>query len=373
MEVYFILLSLLTLISLSSQECKRELLQDVDFPGSDIKFEYSPDAQHCQLLCTQFPTCHFFTFIRPDWTEDQRHFYCYLKYAYWGEPNSQVPLLGVTSGYSLKPCSPDPQPCLDSVYQNVDFHGADYRTLFTADHQECQRICSKDPFCQFFTFIQPKFTSEKYRYKCHLKFSWTLPRTLNVNRKNGMISGFSQSGQFSQPSDTGKVPVCSTQLFPNAEIVGEAFTTQSTGTPEQCLAMCSAHPQCTFFSFQSSDFKCLLKENRNEMNLMAKNGVTSGISTHYCQQDTKWTTIPLEGIDFYGSDIRYVMMDDAEMCQNTCTDNHLCQFYTYINPNFEDPAGRRQCYLKRINIMPAPPKVSKLANVISGFSMRNCI
>ncbi|XP_077446913.1 coagulation factor XI-like isoform X1 [Stigmatopora argus] len=370
MEVYFILLSFLTLTSLSSsQECKRDLLQNVDFPGSDIKFEYSPDVQHCQQLCTQFPSCLFFTFVRPDWTKDQRHFYCYLKSTSSGQPNRQTPLPGVTSGYSLKPCSPDLQPCRPHVYQNVDFYGADYRTLFTADYQECQRICSKDPFCQFFTFLQPDFTPEKYRYKCHLKFSWALPRTLNVNRKNGVVSGFSHSAQFSEYSDTE----CSTKLFPNAEIVGGAFMTQSSGTPEQCLAMCSAHPQCTSFSFQSSDLKCLLKENRNDLEFRSKTGVTSGIATHHCQQDTNWAKTPLEGVDFQGSDIRSELMDDAETCQKTCTIDQHCQFYTYVNQNFESASYRHKCYLKRTTIIPAPPKVAKLANVISGFTMRDCI
>ncbi|XP_077446918.1 coagulation factor XI-like isoform X2 [Stigmatopora argus] len=369
MEVYFILLSFLTLTSLSSsQECKRELLQNVDFQGSDIKFEYSPDVQHCQHLCTQYPSCLFFTFLRPDWTKDQRYFYCYLKYTASGQPNSQTLLLGVTSGYSLKPCSPDLQPCLARVYQNVDFPGADYRFVFTADYQECQRICSKDPFCQFFTFIQPVFTPKVIRYKCHLKFSWALPRTLNVNWKNGVVSGFSDSAQFSPYSDT----VCSTKLFPNAEIVERTFMTQSSGTPEQCLAICSAHPQCFSFSFQS-DLKCHLKENQNDLEFNAKYGVTSGIATHYCQQDTNWTKTPLEGIDFYGSDIRFELMDDAETCQKTCTLDQHCQFYTYLNQNFGIASYRRQCYLKRTTIMPAPNKVAKLANVISGFTMRNCI
>lgn len=37
-----------------------------------------------------------------------RHFYCYLKSTPSGRPNVQTPLLGVTSGYSLKHCNPDP-------------------------------------------------------------------------------------------------------------------------------------------------------------------------------------------------------------------------------------------------------------------------
>lgn len=56
-----------------TSECRRDLLENVDFPGSDIKFVYSPDTEHCQKLCTQHSACLFFTFIRADWTKDKRY------------------------------------------------------------------------------------------------------------------------------------------------------------------------------------------------------------------------------------------------------------------------------------------------------------
>lgn len=38
-----------------------------------------------------------------------RHFYCYLKSTPSGEPSAQTPVQGVTSGFSLKSCSPGPR------------------------------------------------------------------------------------------------------------------------------------------------------------------------------------------------------------------------------------------------------------------------
>lgn len=35
-----------------STECRRNLLVNVDFPGTDIASLFSADAEHCQLLCT---------------------------------------------------------------------------------------------------------------------------------------------------------------------------------------------------------------------------------------------------------------------------------------------------------------------------------
>lgn len=50
-------------------------------------------------------------------------------------------------------------PCFPQVFENVDFHGGDYRTFFTANFEECQRICTLDPVCQFFTFVTGNFTT----------------------------------------------------------------------------------------------------------------------------------------------------------------------------------------------------------------------
>lgn len=55
-----------------SSDCQREFLENVDFPGTDIKFVYAADVTHCQHLCTHHASCLFFTFLRLDWTQDRR-------------------------------------------------------------------------------------------------------------------------------------------------------------------------------------------------------------------------------------------------------------------------------------------------------------
>ncbi|XP_026156339.1 coagulation factor XI-like [Mastacembelus armatus] len=372
METHLILVGLLCLCSLSfSQECNQELLENVDFPGSDITSLYSPDVEHCRQLCTQHPSCLFFTFVRPDWTVDNRHFFCYLKSTPSGQPDVRTPLVGVTSGFSLKPCTLDSMPCLFKVYQNVDFLGADYRALFTADYEECQRVCTHEPGCQFFTFINENFNQASIRNKCHLKFSWTVPRSPDVERKTGVVSGFSHqldiTTQFFESA-------CQTKLFPNTDIPGHDFQNLKAASPEHCLALCSSHPLCTYFSFISNDFTCFLKNNMNQMVTKVSEGVTSGIPARYCQLDVQsWAAVTYDGVDFSGSDIRDEMMDDADTCQRTCTADPKCLFYTYVNDKFISAEYRRRCYLKRIITIPAPPKITKLNNAVSGFSQRSCL
>ncbi|RVE66401.1 hypothetical protein OJAV_G00106890 [Oryzias javanicus] len=364
-------LSLLPLSSFASPDaCNQELLEEVDFPGSDIAVLQSPDVEHCQRLCTQHPSCLFFTFLGSNWKSDDRTFRCYLKSTPSGKPTSQTPLVGVTSGFSLKSfsCKPDPEPCLSQVYQNVDFTGADYRFLFTNDYEECQRVCTHDPACQFFTFLGGNFITQENRYRCHLKYSWNIPRVPIIERKAGVTSGFSQNLLLNQHFKEA----CQVTFFADKDIPGHDLERVKAVSVEHCRVMCSAHPQCSYFSFLRDGFDCYLKNNQLSLVTEAKEGVTSGLPARFCQLDSDWLSKPYEGIDFRGSDIEFELMDDAQPCQTACTASPHCQFYTYVHSNFNVPTYRRRCYLKRVITLPAPPRVAKLTEAVSGFSKRNC-
>uniref|UniRef100_A0A3P9Q3Q0 Plasma kallikrein-like n=1 Tax=Poecilia reticulata TaxID=8081 RepID=A0A3P9Q3Q0_POERE len=333
-HLIFVLMLILGKIFFSSG-CDPGLLLDWDFPGSDIKTLFSPDAEHCQHLCTQEASCLFWAFIGPYCMVDNRHYHCFLKATPSGKPEKQNPKQGTTAGYSLKS-----SPSLSKVYEDVDFPGADYRALFTADYQACQKACTEDPFCQFFTFINGK-------YKCHLKYSWSVARTPAVTAVADRISGFSRCH-----------PSCQQTLFPNINFPGSDIEVHQAGSPELCQVLCSAHPKCTYFSFVSNEFKCYLKNNPNTMAPKDGIGITSGLPSRSCHVKM------YEGVDFPNSDIRYFSLNVAESCENACTSDPNCQFYSFITTS-------RLCYLKRVITMPAPPKVMNLANVVSGFSLRN--
>ncbi|XP_012706818.2 plasma kallikrein [Fundulus heteroclitus] len=367
MESRFVSVCLLLISSLSfSQACIRGFLENVDFPGSDIANLFSPSAEHCQELCSQHPSCLFFSFNRPD--KSSGSFQCSLKSSTSGHPRAQVLQLGVTSGYSLKPCNLDLTPCFQQVFEDVDFSGGDYRTFFTVSFEECQRVCTQDPVCQFFTYITGNFTTSNIRYKCHLKFSWYVPRPPAIVLKTGVISGFSQNSQLTQHFDT----VCQSQLFSDTDFRGSDFLELKAVSAEHCQFLCSVHPQCTYFSFSRIDFRCFLKNNPNNIMTRAKSGVTSGIPTHLCQIDESWARLTYSGVDFSGSDISFAVVNSTDQCQEKCTENPNCQFYTYHNGSLIFSDHRPRCYMKRVITMPVPPKVKKLDNVVSGFTLRNC-
>ncbi|XP_008419732.1 plasma kallikrein-like [Poecilia reticulata] len=365
MKTLFIFVALLYFCA-GSFGCDPGLLLDWDFPGSDIKTLFSPDAEHCQHLCTQEASCLFWAFIGPYCMVDNRHYHCFLKATPSGKPEKQNPKQGTTAGYSLKSCNPLPTPSLSKVYEDVDFPGADYRALFTADYQACQKACTEDPFCQFFTFINGKFSDTTIRYKCHLKYSWSVARTPAVTAVADRISGFSRELQIIPSYQTE----CQQTLFPNINFPGSDIEVHQAGSPELCQVLCSAHPKCTYFSFVSNEFKCYLKNNPNTMAPKDGIGITSGLPSRSCPLRNETNPFSpghvkmYEGVDFPNSDIRYFSLNVAESCENACTSDPNCQFYSFITTS-------RLCYLKRVITMPAPPKVMNLANVVSGFSLRN--
>ncbi|XP_053190485.1 coagulation factor XI-like [Scomber japonicus] len=359
MGTLFILVGLIYHCGLSfTQACRSDLLKDTNFPGNDITVLHSPDAEHCQLLCTQHPYCHFFSFVQPDSTTDRRYYKCYLKSTPLKQPKVRISQQGITSGFSLKTCHPDPRPCLPHVYDKVDFPFADYRTLFTADYQECQRACTHDPGCQFFAFI-------KTSYKCWLKTTWTVPTIALVKAKPGDISGFSHRIQTSEYFETA----CQGKLFPRTDIPGHDIVVLPAASPEHCQTLCTAHPLCTYFSYVSHQFRCYLKKNEAVMARRPHGDITSGLPARFCQLDNSWIKKTYAGVDFQGSDLRSLLVNDVETCQRTCTADPNCQFYTFST---NSSPLRRRCYLKRSITMPAPPRINKNDNNVSGFSLRNC-
>ncbi|KAK7896218.1 hypothetical protein WMY93_021543 [Mugilogobius chulae] len=361
MKSLLVLVSVLCLYRPSSgQECRSELYENVDFPGADILIVFSPDATHCQQLCTQYSQCQFFTFLRADWTRDPRKLHCIFKRSASGNPSVRTNLPGATSGFSLKHCPDYLAPCFDQKYSNRDFPGADYRSLFTADYKECQKACTQDPGCQFFTWFNPLYPDVTLRYKCALKFSWTIPRLTVMNHQQAIDSGFSNHAQMSTTPNAKK---CNIKFFANTDIPGQTFLTTPAASPEYCQALCSAHPSCTYFTHEG--LNCHLKKNTDKMTTAAKAGATSGLPSRFCRQPTDWLKVIHRGVSFPYFDIRSFVLDSTENCQKACNEEPDCHFYAYVT-------AEKRCYLKRVTVIPAPPRVTILNHAESGFTLTNC-
>ncbi|KAL7829444.1 hypothetical protein AOLI_G00303290 [Acnodon oligacanthus] len=329
-------------------ESSEELKVDVDFPGNDILQIYSPDVHHCQLACTEHHSCLFFTFLRPDWNKDDRKFYCYLKHTTSGNPSRVTELKGVTSGFALSHQEYKTFSCLPSIYHNVDFPQSDYQ----------------------------KFSAAEYRKKCFLKYSWSVPVPPVITTKKGLVSGFSQ---FLQKAKETSREECKEDILANSEFPGNDFEQVPAGSPQHCQILCSVHPHCTHFSFSQSrtwhHMSCFLKYKPylSKDESVRKEGIYSGLTTHNCKPLTVWGR-RFEDIDFYGADSSHAFVDSADLCEDKCTADPRCQFYTYVLPSYPDltPELRNRCHLKLVMTLPRPAKVVSVCDVVSGFSLRSC-
>ncbi|KAI4881089.1 hypothetical protein NFI96_012675, partial [Prochilodus magdalenae] len=353
-----------------------ELKVDVDFPGNDILQIYSPDVHHCQLACTEHHSCLFFTFLRPDWSKDDRKFYCYLKHTSSGIPSRVTELKGVTSGYSLALQENKTFSCLSSTYKDVNFPGSDFRELPLSSYYECQKECSRDPFCRFFTFMTESFPVAEKRKTCYLKYSWSVPVPPVVTATRGLVSGFSQSPQ--KPPGAFRED-CELQILANTGFPGNDLETVPAGSAQHCQFLCSMHPSCSHFSYSERNtqhpMSCFLKKKpgMSEAASARQEGLYSGFSAPNCEASDVWGS-RFEDVDFYGADSGYAVVDNADICEDKCTADPGCQFYTYVLPTYHDqsPKYRNRCQLKRVMILPRPAQVVAMPGVVSGFSLKTC-
>ncbi|XP_072530903.1 coagulation factor XI-like [Salminus brasiliensis] len=352
---------------------------DVDFPGNDVQQIYSPDVYHCQLACTQHHSCRFFTFIRPDWDKDDRQFYCYLKNTASGYPSVVNNLKGVTSGFPLNRKEYTAHTCLSAQHKDVEFTGTDYRNMAVSSSNECQELCTSDPHCKFFSYFPEKFSDAEKRKKCFLKYSWTVPTPPTVGMKSEVWSGFSQSLVSKETSEEA----CKEQIYPHSDYFDSDFEQLLAASPQHCQFLCTLHPRCTHFSYltfkhQTSNtwyhMRCFLKHKPDISSdeLIKKMESYCGLPTRNCEHSNVWATTQYADVDFPGFDNHFVLLDDHNACQQQCTADPDCQFYTYVYSSFSDPVYRRRCYLKQVMTLPRPVKVVSNQSVISGFSLKSC-
>ncbi|KAF7691290.1 hypothetical protein HF521_011587 [Silurus meridionalis] len=369
MRVYLLIL-LVSVLKESSGKVHLPAV-DLDLIGDDVLWIYSPDVQHCQLACTQHHFCSFFTFFRSDWSKDNRTFSCYLKHTTSGFPSGFAMLKGVTSGFKLMPHDYETSACLSSTYQDVDFPGSDYLQVTLNTPEDCQKQCTSDSDCQFFSYNTETFPDAETRKKCFLKFRWTVPIPSVLKKTPGLVSGFSES-LYKTIED------CKEEIFANTHYRGNDFENVSAASPEHCQFLCSAHPSCTHFTYTTSKYStepeikmhCFMKHTQNVSQLLPvrEEELFSGFPTRNCKPSNVWATTRYEGLHFFGHDYHDFEADSLENCQEMCTKDPDCHFYTYVLPFYRDKNIRKKCFLKFRWNVPIPSSLIQTSGVVSGFS-----
>ncbi|XP_035284041.1 coagulation factor XI-like isoform X1 [Anguilla anguilla] len=287
-------------------------------------------------------------------------FYCYLKHTDSKKPPKINNRKGITSGYSLKTCKDRKrQTCLSAVYNDVDFWGDDYTSLYVADYEDCQMACTKDPGCQFFSFTNQHFETPQHRNRCWLKHTRVFPSPPKLLRLNWLTSGFSHRICTGSSTEGNNCPY---KLQTDTNFPGYDFEQVPSPSPEYCQFLCTIHPRCTFYSY--TRMVCYLKNAKDGWSHASKEGVTSGYPTRFCKSSDECVRTSYENIDFRGADTYSIAATSSQSCQEACTSDPDCHFYTYVY--------RGECFLKQVITVPVPSKVVIKKGVVSGFHLRDC-
>ncbi|XP_078538730.1 coagulation factor XI-like [Lissotriton helveticus] len=170
--------------------CPEYLIPNFDFNGEDFDLVLAPDAENCQLICSNHPHCQYFTFFTEEWTADDRKFFCYLKRS---DPrtSSLVLVQNVISGFSLRRFGIKKR-CSDHIFKGLNFLGNDRGVVKADSDQQCKQLCKDDPLCQFFTFVDGDFSNIAQRNDCHMKSMTALPKPPLIRYVKDVVSEFSR-------------------------------------------------------------------------------------------------------------------------------------------------------------------------------------
>ncbi|ELK08847.1 Plasma kallikrein, partial [Pteropus alecto] len=144
-------------------ECRTRLYKNTFFRGGDVTAMYTPNAQHCQKMCTFHPRCLLFSFLPVGSTNDtDKRFGCFLKDSTTGIL-PRVSRTSAISGHSLKQCGHRISGCHMNMFQHLEFSDVDVARVTAPDAFVCRVICTYHPNCLFFTFYTNDWTVESQR------------------------------------------------------------------------------------------------------------------------------------------------------------------------------------------------------------------
>ncbi|XP_029442806.1 plasma kallikrein [Rhinatrema bivittatum] len=147
-----------------------------------------------------------------------------------------------------------------------------------------------------------------------------------------------------------------------------------------CQTACTYDPRCLFFTYLPADWKketerfaCFLKDSdKGKLPNVTLTGAISGYSLKQCNPKENGCTFELyTGLDMIGTNYNVTTEYSEQKCEEKCTNNIFCQFFTYTTNNFHSVELRNKCYLK-YSLKGTPTRIRILDNVVSGFSLKVC-
>ncbi|KAM5264652.1 plasma kallikrein [Ctenodactylus gundi] len=338
---------------------------------------YAPDAQHCRMICTFHPRCLLFSFLPESSTKDPvKRFGCFLKDSVTGTL-PRFHRTNAISGHSLKQCGHRVSACRRNVYEGMDMRGINFNLSKVESIEECQKLCTNNLHCQFFTYATQKFYKAEYRNNCLLKHSLSGTPT-SIKMLNNVVSGFSL-----KPCALSEIG-CHMDLFQHRAFLDVDVARVVAPDAFVCRTACTYHPGCLFFTFYTERWDtesqrqvnvCVLKTSKSgkPSSSISQENTISGHSLSTCKK-----TLPepchfkiYSGVAFEGEELNATFAKDESACQETCTKTIRCQFFTYsLLP--EDCKGEKcKCFL-RLSSDGSPTRITYGTQGRSGYSLRLC-
>ncbi|XP_045641702.1 plasma kallikrein isoform X1 [Ursus americanus] len=354
--------------------CLTQLYKNTFFRGGDLTAMYTPNAQHCQMMCTFHPRCLLFSFLPESSTNDtDKRFGCFLKDSATGTLPT-VSRTSAISGHSLKQCGHQISACYRDIHKGIDMRGVNFNASKVKSVEECQKKCTNDIRCQFFTYATERFYSAEYRNSCLLKHSpGGTPTRIKV--LTNVASGFSLKP--CALSDIG----CRKDIFQHLAFSDVDVARAVTPDAFVCQTICTYHPNCLFFTFYTKAWHlqpqrnvCFLKTSKSgtPSSPTPQENAVSGYSLLTCKAlpEPCHSKIYSE-VDFEGEELNVTFVEGVNVCQETCTKMIRCQFFTYsLRP--EDCRGEKcKCSL-RLSSDGSPTRITYGTHASSGYSLRLC-
>ncbi|XP_016064467.1 PREDICTED: plasma kallikrein [Miniopterus natalensis] len=358
-----------------SCECLTQTYKNIFFRGGDVTALYAPSAQHCQAMCTFHPRCLLFSFLPASSTKNtDKRFGCFLKDSVTGTL-PRVPWTSAISGHSLKQCGLRISACHRDIYEGLDLRGVNVNVSKVESVEECQRRCTNNIHCKFFTYATQAFHSAEHRNNCLLKYSPTgTPTSIKVLKN--MASGFSLKA--CALSEIG----CHMNMFQHTAFSDVDVARVITPDAFVCRTICTYHPNCLFFTFHTNAWDiesernvCLLKTSKSgtPSSTTPQENTLSGYSLLTCKR-----TLPepchsktYAGVDFGGEELKVTLAKGVSGCQETCTKIIRCQFFTYSLLPEDCQGDQCKCSL-RLSLDGSPTSITYRTRASSGYSLRLC-
>ncbi|NXC20549.1 KLKB1 protein, partial [Corythaeola cristata] len=355
----------------SVSECVTQVYENTYFQGGDLAMVFTPSANYCQVVCTYHPTCLLFTYLPAAWTKDPaKRFSCYLKDSDT-EMLPKVDMEGAISGHSLKQCNIHISACSPDVYIGLDMEGKIYDVTMADSYQQCQKRCTNDKHCHFFTYASETFHNASSCKKCFLKHT-SVGTPTSIKVLDEVVSGFSlKPCQLSEIGNYLKISDSSAH---------DALRyTHYLNYFKLCLDCCDYFLNVDLYTVIVKKFHfrnlCLLKTSTSGIPeaLISQENAVSGFSLLNCRRSfPACNSRTYTHMNFLGDELNVTYTKGHRACQQVCTDVIRCQFFTYFSLQDSCNEERKcECHL-RMSPNGSPVKIVHGPGRISGYSLRLC-